>query len=101
MATYTANVCVNATTAANVVDTINLTCPSTQLMVTNLDHTGATLFIKFASAAQGAGTPTVAGNDCHAIEHGPSGRVIFPIPGTATQVKLIASAIQNYSVSVI
>lgn len=101
MATYTANVCVNATTAANVVDTINLTCPATQLMVTNLDHTGYTIYLRFADASQGAATPTVGGNDCYAIEHGPSGRVIFPISGASIQVKLIASGAQNYSVAVI
>lgn len=101
MATYNANICVNATTSSNVVDTINLTCPATNLMVTNLDHTGYTIYLRFADASQGAATPTVAGNDCYAIEHSPGGRVVFPISGAPIQVKLIAGGTQNYSVAVI
>ena len=101
MATYTANVCVNATTTANVVDTINLTCPATQLMVTNLDHTGYTIYLRFADASQGAATPTVGGNDCYAIGHNPGSRTIFPISGASIQVKIIAGGMQNYSVAVI
>jgi hypothetical protein len=101
MATYTANVCVNATTAANVVDTINLTCPATNLMVTNLDHAGQTIYFRFADASQGAATPTVGGNDCYAVNHGPAGRVVFRISGAPIQIKIISSGTQNYSVAVI
>jgi hypothetical protein len=101
MATINANKAGSATLTANTVDTVNLTCPATRLIVWNRSHTGSTLYFTFAPAATGAPTPTVGGNDCYAVSHGPAGVLDLPALGVPLQVKVISAGTQDYSVMVV
>jgi hypothetical protein len=101
MAIINANTAGSATLTPDTVDTINLTCPATRLIVWNLKHTGSTLYFTFAPAATGAPTPTVGGNNCYAVSHGPAGVLNLPALGVPLQIKVISAAAQDYSVMVV
>lgn len=101
MATYSAVTVVNKTLAADTVDTVNLSQPATHLLVANLDHSGTTIYFTFADATKGTLNPTVAGDNCYAVSHGPHGVISLPMSGVPIQVKLISGGIQRYSVMVI
>lgn len=101
MATYSAVTVVNKTLTADTVDTVNLSQPATHLLIANLDHTGTTIYFTFADATKGTVAPTVAGDNCYAVSHGPHGVISLPMSGVPIQVKLISAGAQRYSVQVI
>ena len=101
MATYSALKAVNKTLVADTVDTVNLSQTATQLIVANLDHSGQPIYFTFADAALGTSTPTVAGDNCFAVTHGPHGVINLPMSGVPIQVKLISSGSQKYSIMVV
>lgn len=101
MATISANKAASATLSISTVDTVNLTNPAKRLIVWNRTHTGSSIFFTFAPLSQGAPTPTVSGNDCYAVAHGPAGVIDLPADGVPLQVKLISAGSQDYSVMVV
>lgn len=102
MASYTATRSVTKDLAANVADTVTLTGSGMFLRIANLEkQTGSVHAIYFYPVPQGQ-TPVTAtedGNDCYSIGNGTD--LLIPWTGAGAVVSVFATAIAEYSVSLL
>lgn len=99
MAVYNVHFAKHATLTGSVVDTINLTQPTSYLLVSNRSISGTPIYFNIGDTLDTTTDPVAAGDNTFGIAPGITIQV--PFDGSQSVVKLISADPQSYSVMVL